>query len=93
VSTWAGGGDEELLGYDAQRHGWTAIVLDDQGNATVMRATSSDPNHFAYRSIYPDAGIAENFDRISATEYTLHATVRLAGKTTTSVDTCLRDAR
>jgi hypothetical protein len=58
-----------------------------------MRATSSDPNHFAYRSIYPDASIAETFDRVSATEYALHATVRSAGKTTTSVDTCVRDGR
>jgi hypothetical protein len=33
------------------------------------------------------------FDRISATEYTLHATVRSGGKKITSVDTCLRGAR
>jgi hypothetical protein len=57
-----------------------------------MRATSGDPNHFAYRSVYPDAGISETFDRVSATEYTLHATVRSGGKTTASVDTCLRGA-
>ncbi len=90
ISSWAGGGDEELLAYDAKRGGWTAVVLDDQGTATIMRATGSDPNHWAYRSVYPDASIAETFDRISAKKYTLHATVRSGGKTETSADTCLR---
>jgi hypothetical protein len=89
IDSWAGGGGEELLAYDAHR-GWTAVVLDEQGTATILRATGSDPNHIAYRSVYPDASIAETFDRISATEYTLHATVRSGGKTITSVDTCLR---
>jgi hypothetical protein len=92
ISSWAGGGGEELLAYDAHR-GWTTVVLDDQGTATILRATGSDPNHIAYRSVYPDASIAETFERISATEYTLHATVRAGGKTITSVDTCLRGAR
>lgn len=58
-----------------------------------MRATGSDPNHIAYRSIYPDASIAVRFDRVSATKYTLSATVRSGAKTITSVDTCLRGAR
>jgi hypothetical protein len=93
IDSWAGGGGEELLAYDARRGGWTAVVLDDQGTATILRATGSDPNHIAYRSVYPDASIATTFDRISATEYTLHATVRSGGKTITSVDTCLRSAR
>jgi hypothetical protein len=93
IASWAGGGDEELLAYDAQRGRWTAVVFDEQGTATVMRATGSDPNHIAYRSVYPDASIAVTFDRISATKYTLHATVRAGGKTITSVDTCLRGSR
>jgi hypothetical protein len=93
VTSWAGGGDEELLAYDAQRSGWTAVVLDEQGTATILRATGRDPNHIAYRSVYPDASIAEKFDRISAREYRLHATVRSGGKTLASVDTCLRSAR
>jgi hypothetical protein len=93
IASWAGGSDEELLAYDARRCGWTAVVLDDQGTATIMRATCGDPNRIAYRSVYPDASIAVTFDRISATEYTLHGTVRSGGKTITSVDTCLRDAR
>jgi hypothetical protein len=92
IASWAGGGDEELLAYDARR-GWTAVVLDDQGNATVLRASGRDPNHIAYRSVYPDPSIAVTFDRISTTKYTLHATVRSGGKTITSVDTCLRSAR
>ncbi len=93
IASSAAGGDEELVAYDAHRKGWTAVVIDDQGNATTMRATGSDPNHIAYRSVYPDASIAVTFARISATEYTLHGTVRMGGKTITSVDTCKRSAR
>jgi hypothetical protein len=94
VASWAGGGgDEELLAYDAKQRTWTAIVLDDGGTATIMRATGSDPNHIVYRSVYPDASIAVTFDRVSATKYTLHATARMGGKTIASVDTCSRNAR
>jgi len=53
-----------------------------------MRAPGSDPNHIAYRSVSPDASMAVRFDRVSASTYTLHATVRTGGKTTTSIDTC-----
>jgi hypothetical protein len=91
IASYTGGGDEELIAYDAPR-GWTAVVLDDHGNATIMHATSKDPNHVAYSSVYPDKSIAVKFDRVSATEYTLHGTVRAGGKTITSVDTCLRRA-
>jgi hypothetical protein len=90
VASWTGGGDEELLAYDAHQRAWTAIVLDDQGTATVLRASGSNQDHVAYRSVYPDASIAVTFDRVSRTEYTLHGTVRSGGKTTTSVDTCSR---
>jgi hypothetical protein len=89
-ASWTGGGDEEFLAYDARRGGWTAVVFDGQGTATILRAPGSNPNRIAYRSVYPDAGIAVTFDRVSATKYTLHATVRSGGKTITSVDTCLR---
>lgn len=90
IDSYGGGSAEELLAYDAQRSGWTAIVLDDHGTATIMHATGKDPNHIAYRSTYPDASVAVTFDRVSATKYTLHGTVRAGGKTITSVDTCLR---
>jgi len=90
TASWQGGGDEELFAYDGQHGGWRAVIFEDQGAATIMRGTGSDPNHIPYRSVYPDASIAETFDRISATEYTLHATVRSGGKTTVSADTCLR---
>jgi hypothetical protein len=92
ITSWTGGGDEELVTYDTQHSRWTAVVLDDQ-TTTVMHAKGSDPNHIAYRSVYPDASIAVTFDRISATKYTLHGSVRSGGKTVTSVDTCLRGAR
>jgi hypothetical protein len=89
AASWQGGGDEELLSYDAKR-GWTAVVFDGQGTVTILHATGHNPNHIAYRSVYPDASIAVTFDRVSATEYTLHGTVRSGGKTITSVDTCYR---
>jgi hypothetical protein len=90
VTSWGTGGDEELIGYDAQHQSWTAIVLDDHGSATVMRGPGSDPNHIAYKSVYPDASIAPTFDRVSDTKYTTHATVQMDGKTIDSVDTCVR---
>lgn len=90
IASWTGGSDEELLAYDPKRGGWTAIVLDDQGTATVMRATGTNPNHIAYHSVYPDATIAVTFDRISAAQYHLHGTVRSGTKTIASIDTCTR---
>lgn len=93
VTSWGSGGDEELIGYDAQHQSWTAIVLDDHGGATVMRGAGSDPNHIAYHSVYPDASIAPTFDRVSDTKYTTHATVQMNGKTINSVDTCVRAAQ
>jgi hypothetical protein len=88
-ASWSGGGDEELLAYNAKR-GWTAVVFDGQGTTTILRASGSNPKHIAYRSIYPDTSIAVTFERISATKYTLHGTVHSGGKTITSVDTCSR---
>jgi hypothetical protein len=88
-ASWQGGGDEELLAYDAKR-GWTAVVFDGQGTVTILRASDKNPNHIAYRSFYPGSSIAVTFDRVSAREYTLHGTVRAGGKTITSVDTCYR---
>ena len=89
-ASWAGGGDEELLAYDAQRGGWTAVVFDGQGTATIMRATGSDPNHIAYRSVYPDTSMTEAFDRIASNRYTLHFRQKADGKTVTSADTCVK---
>ena len=93
TASWAGGGDEELIGYNAKRHVWTAVVFEDDGGTTVLRATGSDPNHIAYDSVYPDARIAEKIDRVSARAYTIHATVHSGGTTTVSVDSCERRAR
>jgi hypothetical protein len=92
VASFGSAGDEELLAFDAQHSMWTAIVLDDRGNATVMHAPGGDPNHIAYRSVYPDASIAPTFDRVSDMKYTVHATVQAGGKTITSSDTCTKGA-
>jgi hypothetical protein len=88
VTTFAGGSAEELLAYDAH-HALTVVVFDNQGTTTIMHGMAGDPKHFAYRSTYPDTSISDTFDSISATEYTLHATVRSGSKTIHSVDTCL----
>jgi hypothetical protein len=93
IAAWAGGGDEELIARGAPGGGWTAVVFDDHGTATIMRAPGNDPNHIAYHSVYPDASIAVTFDRVSATEYTLHGMVHSGGKTIASADTCLRAVR
>ena len=89
IDSWTGGGAEELLA-SAAHGGWKAVVFDDHGDTTVMLGTGSDPKHIAFHSVYPDASIAETFDRISTTAYALHATVRSGATTTVSVDTCLR---
>ena len=92
TASWAGGGDEELIGYNAKSHGWTAVVFEDDGGTTILRGIGSDPNHIAYRSVYPDASIAETIDRVSARAYAIHATVRSGATTTRSVDSCERAA-
>jgi hypothetical protein len=92
ITSLPGSADEELVAYD-ERNGWTAVVFDDHGNATVMRAKGSDPRRISYRSTYPDGGISVRFDLVSSRKYTLRATVRSGGKTTASIDTCLRTAR
>jgi hypothetical protein len=91
--SFAGGGAEQIYASDAQHGGVSAIVLDNQGDATIMRGTGSDPKHLAYHSAYPDASIAETVDLVSPTEYTIHATTTTGGKATKSVDTCVRAAQ
>ena len=93
TTSWAGGGDEELIGYSAKRHGWTAVVFEDDGGSTVLVGTGSDANHIAYRSVYPDGSIAETIDRVSAQAYAIHAIVRSGATMMRSVDSCERAAR
>jgi len=75
---------ERVIGQSREKREWK------KANATAMRAAGSDANHIPFHRVYPDDSIATTFDRVSATEYTLHATVRSGGKTIRSVDTCLR---
>jgi hypothetical protein len=93
IASFGNDGDEQLFAYDEHRGGWTVVVLDSHGNATIMHANGSDPNHIVYRSVYPDATIADTFDRVSATSYTLHARFQMGGKNINSVDTCSRTMR
>ncbi len=90
TTTLPGGGDEELIAYDAAHHNWTAAVVDAGGTATVMHAPAGSPKHIVYRSVYPDASVGVVYDRVSATKYTQHGTFVAGGKTIVSVDTCTR---
>jgi hypothetical protein len=92
IASWTGGGDEELIAYDAHHGAWMVTVVDDQGTTTVMRGIGSDPHHFAYRSVYPNANIAVRFDRLNARAYTLHGIVHAGSNVIDSVDTCVRAA-
>jgi hypothetical protein len=89
--SWAGGGgDEGLFTYEAKRHWWTAVIVEQDRTTTVFRGAGSDPNHVVYRSIYPDASMTDVFDRVSPARYTLHFTQNAGGKSTKSMDTCVK---
>ncbi len=90
TTTLPGGGDEELIAYDAAHNRWTATVVDAGGTATVMHAPGSSAKHIVYRSVYPDASVGVVFNRVSARKYTQHGTFVAGGKTIVSVDTCTR---
>jgi hypothetical protein len=88
--SWAGGSDEDLFTYDPKTRSWTAIVVENERATVVFRANGDNPNHIVYRSVYPDASATDVFDRVSPATYTLHFTQSRNGKTTKSVDTCVK---
>ena len=85
-----GGSDESLFTYEPKRNAWTAIVAEPDRSTTIFRGPGADPNHIIYRSILPDASMIDVFDRMSPARYTLHFTQTVDGKSTSSVDTCVK---
>lgn len=89
--SWTGGGgDEGMFTYEPKRHGWTAVILEQDRTATVFRAAGSNPDRVVYRSIYPDASMTDIFDRTSPARYTLHFTQTAGRKAIKSTDTCVK---
>jgi hypothetical protein len=89
--SWTGGGgDLGMFTYEPKRHGWTAVVLENDRTTTVFRASGSNPNHIVYRGAYPDTSMTDVFDRTSPTRYTLQFSQTTGGKTMKSTDTCVK---
>ncbi len=68
-------------------------MLENERTTTVFRADGSDSRHIRYRSVYPDSSMADAFDRVSPTHYTLHFTQTANGKTIASADSCTKLSR
>jgi hypothetical protein len=89
-SSTGGGAGLGMFTYEPKRHGWTAVVLENDRSTTVFRAPGSNPNHIVYHSVYPDASMTDVFDRASPTRYTLQFSQITGGKTMKSTDTCVK---
>ncbi len=85
-----GGSDLGMFTYEPKRHGWTALVLENERAAVVFHGGGSNPVHVVYRSIYPDASMTDIFDRTSPVRYTLHFTQTSGSKVVKSADTCVK---
>ena len=89
--SWTGGGsDLGMFTYEPKRHAWMAVVMENERDTTLFRATGANPNHIVYRSIYPNAGMTDIFERTSPTRYTLHFTQTSGGRTRSSTDICVK---
>jgi hypothetical protein len=89
--SWAGGGgDQAMFTYEPKRRGWTAVIVEQERTAAIFRAAGANPNHLVYRSVYPDAGVSEIFDRTSPANYSLRFAQSVGGKTMKSTDACVK---
>ena len=89
--SWAGvGGDEGLFTYDPSKHQWTSLVMERDRSPTLFVAGNTGSTRIAYRSVYPDTSMTDTIDRISPTKYTIHFSQTVGGKTTNSVDVCIK---
>lgn len=88
TDAWAGGGDLGMFTYE--RSGWTAVILERDRSTTIFRAPGTNPNHVAYKSVYPNTDATDVFDRVSPTRFTLHYSQTTNGKTMSSMDTCIK---
>ena len=89
--SWSGGGsDLGMFTYEPKAHAWTAVVMEPERATVLFRASGSNPNRVVYRSVFPNAGMTDVFQRESPDRYTLHFTQTTGGKTTTSMDVCVK---
>jgi hypothetical protein len=89
TDAWKGGGsDLGMITYEPRRHGWAAVVMEQDRTTVIFRAGGNNPNHVVYRSVYPDATMTDIFDRVSPTRYALHFTQSIGHKTMRSTDVC-----
>src|SRR5579863_1693083 len=65
-----GGGDVAYLTRDAKGGGWTYAAFEDDRTVTIFRAKDEGVNHIVYRSVYPNGGWTDVFDKVSPTKYT-----------------------
>jgi hypothetical protein len=88
---WVGGGtDLAMFTYDPKTASWVITIAEQERNAVVFRGAGADPDHVVYHSVYPDASLTNVFDRVSPTSYTVRFSQTAGGKTTTSVNTCVK---
>jgi hypothetical protein len=89
--SWTGGGgDMGMFTYEPKRHGWTAVVVENQRTTTVFRSNGGNANHIVYHSVYPNASMTDVFDRTSPTRYTIHFTQSVGSKAMKSTDVCAK---
>lgn len=84
-----GFGDEGLITYQPKQQAWIVVVAGNDRSATLFKGTGP-PAHVVYRSTYPDASMSEHIDHTSPTQYTVHFSQTVKGKTITSNDVCTR---
>jgi hypothetical protein len=84
-----GGGDEALITYVPKEHAWTTVIFEEDRTTTIFHGVGGGA-HIAYKGVYPSAGMAETFERVSSREYTVHFNGTINGQTITSVDTCIK---
>ncbi|HEY1975736.1 MAG TPA: hypothetical protein VGG89_04295 [Candidatus Baltobacteraceae bacterium] len=85
-----GGGDVAYFTRDPKGGGWTYAAFESDRSTTVFRAKDDGATHIVYRSVYPNNGWTDVFDKVSPAKYTLHFSGVIGGKATTSFDVCTK---
>jgi hypothetical protein len=81
---------EDMQTYDAARHLWRIVDMEPDGSMSVLEGESSDSDHIATASVYPDASQRVRYDKVSSDRYTLTFDFVIKGKSQHWVDTCSR---
>jgi len=80
----------DMQTYDPARKVWQIVDMEPSGSMSVLEGRSSEGNHFATASVYPDASQRVRFDKVSKDQYTLTFDFILNGKHQHWIDTCSR---